>query len=188
VVAFVTAHILASGRLATCHIAPDNLAMIRTALSVGYVPARREGEPMKDVTIAMVALGGYANFYLRQALRRQPRQGLPSGRRDRPQPRRLPLPRPIRGRGHSDLPGSGRFLRGLATADLVIIAAPIQYHAAVHLQGAWPTARTCSVRNLSPRRSRRRALWPRPRQRRRLCGYRLSVVLLRDDAGAERPT
>ena len=38
VVTFVTAHILASGRLATCHTAPDNVAMLRTALSVGYVP------------------------------------------------------------------------------------------------------------------------------------------------------
>ena len=51
VVAFVTAHILASGRLATCHTAPDNLAMLRTALrqqpavGVGYVPEHGKENP-----------------------------------------------------------------------------------------------------------------------------------------------
>ena len=39
VVTFVTSHILASGRVATCHTAFDNVAMIRTAVSVGFVPA-----------------------------------------------------------------------------------------------------------------------------------------------------
>ena len=43
VVAFVTAHILTSGRVATCHTASDNLAMIRTALSVGYVSQEEKG-------------------------------------------------------------------------------------------------------------------------------------------------
>jgi RimJ/RimL family protein N-acetyltransferase len=43
VVAFVTAHILTSGRVATCHTASDNVAMIRAALSVGYVPQEEKG-------------------------------------------------------------------------------------------------------------------------------------------------
>jgi predicted GNAT family acetyltransferase len=36
VVAFVTAYILASGRVATCHTAEDNLAMRATARRVGF--------------------------------------------------------------------------------------------------------------------------------------------------------
>lgn len=41
VCAFVTAHILAAGRLATCDTGEDNLAMIRTAQSIGF----RRSEP-----------------------------------------------------------------------------------------------------------------------------------------------
>jgi len=36
VVAFVTAYILASGRVATCHTAEDNVAMRATARRAGY--------------------------------------------------------------------------------------------------------------------------------------------------------
>jgi len=43
VVAFVTSHILASGRIATCHTASDNVAMIRAACSVGYVLQEEKG-------------------------------------------------------------------------------------------------------------------------------------------------
>lgn len=41
VVSFATAYILESGRLATCSTAGDNLAMQRTAESVGFYPVRQ---------------------------------------------------------------------------------------------------------------------------------------------------
>jgi len=41
VVSFVTGHILAAGRLATCSTTGDNIAMQRTAASVGFYVARR---------------------------------------------------------------------------------------------------------------------------------------------------
>lgn len=44
VLSFVTSDILTSGCVATCHTAADNAAMIRTALSVGYVQQLQEME------------------------------------------------------------------------------------------------------------------------------------------------
>src|ERR671922_2897195 len=40
VVSFVTAYILDAGRLATCSTASDNIAMQRTAESIGFYPVR----------------------------------------------------------------------------------------------------------------------------------------------------
>ena len=40
VVSFVTGHILAAGRLATCSTSSDNLAMQRMAEAFGFYPGR----------------------------------------------------------------------------------------------------------------------------------------------------
>ena len=43
VVSFITAQILDAGRLATCHTRDDNVAMIRTAQSVGFRESQAAG-------------------------------------------------------------------------------------------------------------------------------------------------